>query len=334
MFSMNAIGHRLSTQIDYICNHRSSCTCNHNDFNPLGSSFCYHRGLHLCANISKPIEIPLMADDDASSVDVSFSIENAICVKGGGLRHRAVIPQRHFHYDGDICYMHCSTTLRFLAQIVFGEREFKGLSSRHIFSHTDVFLQIWHSRNSKLTQLMLEMAGPENKCVELNIFEYLRISQHVVDAPSIGDVSGIPMRVRLTSRKAPLYVELTANNVMYLRAACQAQLEMDSIKRNVLPKKKTNKDNVVASSSAIHACAGEGDLSLGSCVGEGIAARGDCNVEAPSLCDGRDCEQATDTPASKRSLVEKSDETPCIKQARLQKRDIRSFFKPILTPNI
>ena len=53
-----------------------------------------------------------------------------------------------------------------------------------------------------------------------------------IDAPSIGDVEGITMKVCMSwKRTAPLFVEVDPENIAYLRAACKWQMDNGDYKR-------------------------------------------------------------------------------------------------------
>jgi hypothetical protein len=60
-----------------------------------------------------------------------------------------------------------------------------------------------------------------------------------IQSPTLGDAHGIEMKILkwLYRKNAPLYVELDAENLAYLRLACQHQIEHGDFKRHKAQKK-------------------------------------------------------------------------------------------------
>jgi hypothetical protein len=141
-----------------------------------------------------------------------------------------------------------------------------------------------------------------------------------IQSPTLGDAHGIEMKIlKMPYRKnAPLYVELDAENIAYLRNACQWQIEHCDFERHKAQKKV--EDSVDVDSDCNHEELG----------GEHV---NDADVEEVYLDNDADVEEVyIDSPQQTESPPQKEDrelqcdpglETP-VKSA--DKSDIRAFF--------
>ena len=187
-------------------------------------------------------------------------METLIVFKGGGLKSRVVIPKKHIKTWGihEMKFMHVSTCPNF-AQCLYGPAGrvyVEGKPERPLATRTDVVQQLTELRNEKIAAELAKVMQTEQPRHVLTLFAKSgkrRVKRHhraaipattIIDAPTIGDVAGIPMTVMMSTKNASLYMECTENNVKYVRDACLSQLESGAIKRpRVSPKKRAEPDD-------------------------------------------------------------------------------------------
>jgi hypothetical protein len=136
-----------------------------------------------------------------------------------------------------------------MSALLLSEKESKdqGWGRRaRLLARTDVIQQLVTARNENIItnkgegdveQLTLFDDEPSTKRIKVE--EKVDMpTTIVIDAPTIGDVDGIPIKLMNSWKKtAPLYVELTVDVISYMRNACKWQLKYASIHRGREPKK-------------------------------------------------------------------------------------------------
>jgi hypothetical protein len=147
----------------------------------------------------------------------------------------------------------CSAKPKFAIALFVGrERHNDDGKEFRLFSHTDIFQQITRLRNKKLDRAM-GRKQPEEK---LSLFDDRPMTKKrkvcltsglpstvEIVAPTCGETQGITMNILLGSRRnAPLFVELTAENIAYLRAVCKWQITTCGIKRARQLKEKDDEE--------------------------------------------------------------------------------------------
>ena len=178
---------------------------------------------------------------------LTMQIEATVTVSGADLRNKVTIPASHLSTESGHQFFHVFTYPRWAA-VLFGTTSSK---TERSLSRTDVIDQITQLRNSKLNDLITEkqpqQALSNFRCTtwskRLKTEHKMSLPQMVsVRTPDIGEVRGIDVRVLLGWKQtAPLWVELTAESVAYLRQACMWQIMNGEFKRTKIPKKLPKK---------------------------------------------------------------------------------------------
>ena len=182
--------------------------------------------------------------------DGEFTFERAVCVTGGDMQYRVTIPNKHLKLLGDDQYVHLSTVPSFSAALF-------GVYKNHIaaaadarnrpMSKTDIIQQLIDLRNSNIDTMMAAIAGGEpteslfeaKSAKRFNLAQRLQMpSTIVIQAPTIGEIAGVPMRCTAGTKRDPMFVELTSDNIKYLRAVCNYQIASGKIKRHVHEKRR------------------------------------------------------------------------------------------------
>jgi hypothetical protein len=171
-----------------------------------------------------------------------FVIEETVTVTGGGLKSRVTIPASDLKNEDGVKFIHMSTVPKWANRLFASETT----KIERVLSRTDVVSKLTQMRNDKLTAILSETTNEPAE--RLAIFEGAK-RMKVVDkttipasvtltAPDIGPVLGCEVKVLMSWRlTAPLYAELSAQLLEYIRDACQWQLENANIKRTKIPKK-------------------------------------------------------------------------------------------------
>ena len=189
----------------------------------------------------------------AMAADDEFTVENIVCINGGGLKYRVVIPPSHIkHVDGQP-YIHLSTQQNYATALFGGGRcNVRGASGKpeRALSRTDIVDKLADQRNKLIDEAMdaimqknkphdtLAIFG-EQKQPRVKAYQRVAIPETMtIDAPQIGDIQGVPMRVITKHKRGPLFVELVDRNLKYVRDACTAQIKAGGIKRYKTPMKR------------------------------------------------------------------------------------------------
>jgi len=186
---------------------------------------------------------------------VDFKIMDAVVVEGGGLPGRVVIPQKHLKNDEGRRFIHLSTVPRYSVSLFGRGRDNVNASCLRPLSRTDVFEQLTNKRNLKIDEALgaithqgapievlaaFSTKAPTPK--RLKIGERSQLAESLeIDAPQINDVPGITMKVLTHTKRSPLYIELTSENLAYVRAACISQMDAGDVQRHRAPKVKKSR---------------------------------------------------------------------------------------------
>jgi hypothetical protein len=201
---------------------------------------------------------------------VDFAIMDAVVVQGGGLPRRVIIPRKHIKDNEGSRFIHIST-VPFYSVILFGRgRDNVNTPGVRPLSHTDVFEQLTIKRNLKIdealgaithqgepTEALAAFGTKTRKRVKL-VERSMLASSLEIEAPQINEVPGITMNVLTLTKRSPLYIELTTDNLAYVRAACISQMDAGNVHRYRAPKvkksmfgKRRSKPHEEATSSTI-----------------------------------------------------------------------------------
>ncbi len=178
-------------------------------------------------------------------------IQKTYTISGDNMS-RVTIPVEHFIEEGDSVYLHASAVPNYMSALLIGRvQDRRGGRVERLLAHTDVIQQLVSLRNEKITELLTKKDDVE----QLSLFDDERSTKRIkidnkvdmppnvaINAPTIGDVEGIPIKVMMSWRKtAPLYVELTVDVISYMRSACQWQINHANIHRGREEKKHSEK---------------------------------------------------------------------------------------------
>jgi hypothetical protein len=181
---------------------------------------------------------------------VDFKIMDAVVVEGGGLSGRVIIPQTHLKNDEGRRFIHLSTVPRYSVSLFGRGRDNVNASCLRPLSRTDVFEQLTNKRNLKIDEALgaithqgapIEvLAAFSTKAPKrVKIVERSQLAESLeIEAPQINDVPGITMKVLTHTKRSPLYIELTSENLAYVRAACISQMDAGDVQRHRAPKVK------------------------------------------------------------------------------------------------
>jgi hypothetical protein len=178
---------------------------------------------------------------------VDFKIMDAVVVEGGGLPGRVIIPHNHLKNDEGRRFIHLSTVPRYSVSLFGPGRDNVNASRLRPLSRTDVFEQLTNKRNLKIDEAFsviqgarieaLAACGPKSHNKRVSIFERVQLAASMeIEAPQINDVPGITMQVLTHTKRSPLYIELTSENLAYVRAACISQMDAGDVQRYRAPK--------------------------------------------------------------------------------------------------
>ena len=176
-------------------------------------------------------------------------IHKTITISGDNMKS-VTIPERHLKKEGGSTFLHVSTVPNYMGALLLSERtkiKDQGWGRRaRLLARTDVIQQLVTARNEKIITIKgegdvehMSLFDAEPSTKRIKVDEKVDMpTTIVIDAPTIGDVDGIPIKLLLSWKKtAPLYVELTADVISYMRNACKWQLKHASIHRGRDPKK-------------------------------------------------------------------------------------------------
>jgi hypothetical protein len=182
---------------------------------------------------------------------VDFKIMDAVVVEGGGLSGRVIIPQTHLKNDEGRRFIHLSTVPRYSVSLFGRGRDNVNASCLRPLSRTDVFEQLTNKRNLKIDEALGAITRQQGAPIEvlaafstkaptpkrLKIGERSQLAESLeIEAPQINDVPGITMKVLTHTKRSPLYIELTSENLAYVRAACISQMDAGDVQRYRTPK--------------------------------------------------------------------------------------------------
>jgi hypothetical protein len=181
---------------------------------------------------------------------VDFKIMDAVVVEGGGLSGRVIIPQTHLKNDEGRRFIHLSTVPRYSVSLFGRGRDNVNASCLRPLSRTDVFEQLTNKRNLKIDEALgaiTHQGAPIEALAafgtktpkRVKIVERSQLANSLeIEAPQINDVPGITMKVLTHTKRSPLYIELTSENLAYVRAACISQMDAGDVQRYRAPKVK------------------------------------------------------------------------------------------------
>jgi hypothetical protein len=179
-----------------------------------------------------------------------YIVEKSVTIRGGGMPRRVVIPARDLkEYEG-MTFMHVSTVSTYVTALVSSGPQ----HGRRPLSKTNVIEQLSALRNATTVidmpavQDKLQAFGSMSRSAKsanwserkkLNSKQMTTCEVDTIQSPTLGDAHGIEMKIlKWPYRKnAPLYIELDAENLAYLRLACQHQIEHCDFKRHKAQKK-------------------------------------------------------------------------------------------------
>ncbi len=187
----------------------------------------------------------LLADMALEGDSGDIQIEQCFLLSKGPFKKYShhVIPMHDCIVDEGKTYFHCSTVPHW-ASALFTYRSKNG---ERMLSRTDIMQQLVTVRTDTLNDIIAKSvrAGNHGDCNLSKPKRHLPVYQKaalaglpstvLVEAPSINNVAGVPMRLLVRAKyhtTAPLYVELTPRNIAYLRAACLEQIKSGDIKRS------------------------------------------------------------------------------------------------------
>lgn len=184
---------------------------------------------------------------------VDFKIMDAVVVEGGGLSGRVIIPQTHLKNDEGRRFIHLSTVPRYSVSLFGRGRDNVNASCLRPLSRTDVFEQLTNKRNLKIDEALgaiTHQGAPIEALAafgtktpkRVKIVERSQLANSLeIEAPQINDVPGITMKVLTHTKRSPLYIELTSENLAYVRAACISQMDAGDVQRHRAPKVKKSR---------------------------------------------------------------------------------------------
>ena len=169
-------------------------------------------------------------------------IKKTITVSGDNMK-RVTIPDDHIKEEGGSLFLHASNVPNYMSALLLSDiKDRRGGRMERWMARTDVIGQLVGARNHQIHVLMTKEAkaveqmtlfdeGPSRKRIKIDDKVDMPTTA-VIDAPTIGDVKGIPMKVMMSWKKtAPLYVELTVDVISYMRSACKWQIDHGCIHR-------------------------------------------------------------------------------------------------------
>ena len=181
----------------------------------------------------------------------ALSFSECVVVSGGFLKHKVSIPKDSVRILAGRSFLHCTTVPKHMCKLLAPSAsegfKWSRKNSQRPLSKTNIFEQLTKLRSDKLASLL-----EENQPQTLGVFEgmpykRIRISEATkkdiptaidIDAPTIGPVAGIRMKVLMSWKKTPpLFIELVHANVVYLKDVCEFQLKSNLVKRTRQPKK-------------------------------------------------------------------------------------------------
>ena len=170
-----------------------------------------------------------------------YVVEDVVSIIGGDLRARIIIPPRHIVMGDDSCnYIHVSTVPNFSAALFGGQRvNTDGVYQRRL-ANTDIIQRLIELRDAAIDGELEKILGAATET--LSVFagasrkpktkdRMLLPSATTITTPTICGVDGVVMKVLIKNKRAPLFMELTSDNIAYVREVCKAQMKGGGIKR-------------------------------------------------------------------------------------------------------
>jgi hypothetical protein len=171
-----------------------------------------------------------------------IEIKKTLTIYCPGFKHGITIPPQHIKEEGGETFMHMANHLTHTYGLLTG----KTTTSTRTMARMDVLQQILALRNEKLVWLTAACGGqgPHAKKPKLMDVKVGLPSTVLINAPTIGDIEGMPMKLLLSWKQtAPLYIAMTTDNIKYMSEACKWQLENLNIKRGRDEKKQIGDDD-------------------------------------------------------------------------------------------
>ena len=176
--------------------------------------------------------------------DCDFEFKDSVCISGGGMHHRVIIPFTHIKTIDGRRFMHLSAVPHFASTLFGCARNNTVAKTDRPLSNTDIIQRLTDIRNSKIDNAISEISTPRgghrlgkhmpSKRLTTAVRMQIPSAMEIV-APDVGTVAGITMRVMTSHKRSPLYMELVSDNVKYVLAVCMAQIESGDVKRYRTP---------------------------------------------------------------------------------------------------
>ena len=124
-----------------------------------------------------------------------------------------------------------------VTRMVFGKSE----TQQRPLSKTNVLETMQHNRNKAVESMIKALGGPKEDLglddiedsVKINKTDLDKLQSIIyIDAPNIGPVEGMKVRVLKGKSTKPLWLELSITVVEYLHKACSYQLSQEPVLRN------------------------------------------------------------------------------------------------------
>ena len=158
------------------------------------------------------------------------------------MKNRVVIPSNHIRTIGGKTFMHLSTVPNFSSSLFGAYRANVGGGvgkPERLLSRTDIIGQLIILRDQKIDSELTKLKQRGGPTESLRLFKpktakrvrvskVLRASlpsQVIIHAPTVGEVSGIPILALAKSKRDPMFIECTASALQYIRDVCRLQLE-------------------------------------------------------------------------------------------------------------
>ena len=141
-----------------------------------------------------------------------FLFSMGLQIEGGDLRKPLCVPKTLVREERGSRYLHCSAVNNVVCKLFCG-----GVPrGKRLMSHTDVFEQLTAARNLKIDEFKRSFDPSEQLLVRfVGGDKYKRVTANMkqdapsiveIQAPSIGNVNGITMRVMMSWKKMHLYI--------------------------------------------------------------------------------------------------------------------------------
>lgn len=209
-------------------------------------------------------QVVIRCDSSATRIRVSImskplKIQQAIKISGADLPRPITIASTFYESCEGTIYVSLAKKHSFVEGLLLSgtDDEYKGRR----LAKTDIIEQLIQARHDKVLELvdgdeveevaaLLAATDSEKTKARLTWSQKKELPESfVIKTPRIGDVAGIEMRIKAHANKStPMFVELTPNNVIYLRAASKHQYNEGDIKnpsnvlKHTLKRKRNDED--------------------------------------------------------------------------------------------